>query len=321
MRPAVLIRVARDFTDDGEIARIASAAFPDWPRNGAAVAAARERRGDRFHHAMVVEGKAGLAAYGFIEVPDVAAAPGRIRVGLVTDPARLGQGIGAILYDALEAEARRRGATELVCEAHDSHPRALPFAEKRGYAVYNARIQSRLHLAGIDTGCIGRSIDAHTDRLFACGVRIASYRQMVMAAADAPRHLYELFSALWQDVPFGISGAGTTFEAFVAEELDDPAFQAAGCFIALDGADWIGMCLQSAAPDHLFNSMTGVVPRWRRHGLARWLKLHAIRYALEIGAVEVRTANDAANVGMLALNRELGYVPVDTDRRLRKALA
>lgn len=320
MRPAVLIRAARDFTDDGEIARIASAAFPDWPRTGAEVAAARERRGSRFHHATVVEAEAGLAAYGYIEVPDVAAAPGRIRIGLVTDPAHLGQGIGAVLYDALEAEARRHGATELVCEALDSHPRALPFAEKRGYAVYNARIQSRLHLDGIDTGRVGRSIDAHADHLFACGVRIVSYRQMVMVTLEAPRRLYELFSALWRDVPFGISGAGPTFEAFVAEELDDPAFRAAGSFIALDGDDWIGMCAQSAAPDHQFSSMTGVVPRWRRHGLARWLKLHAIRYALEIGAVEVRTANDAANVGILALNRELGYVPVDTDRRLRKAL-
>jgi GNAT superfamily N-acetyltransferase len=66
--------------------------------------------------------------------------------------------------------------------------------------------------------------------------------------------------------------------------------------------------------------MTGVVRRWRRLGLARWLKLHSIRYALETGAREIRTYNDGSNSGMLALNRALGFSPVATDLRLKKEL-
>jgi mycothiol synthase len=66
--------------------------------------------------------------------------------------------------------------------------------------------------------------------------------------------------------------------------------------------------------------MTGVVRRWRRRGLARWLKLHSIRHALESEASEMRTYNDEANTDMLALNRTLGFVPVETDLRLKKEL-
>ena len=125
---------------------------------------------------------------------------------------------------------------------------------------------------------------------------------------------------LWHDVPFGISGADPTFEAFVSEELSDPAFSSAGTFVALDGASWIGLCAQTSGEGRLMTSMTGVVRAWRRHGLARWLKLHSIRYALDVEAREIRTFNDAANEGMLTLNRALGFEPVETDLRMKKEL-
>jgi hypothetical protein len=66
--------------------------------------------------------------------------------------------------------------------------------------------------------------------------------------------------------------------------------------------------------------MTGVVRRWRRQSVARWLKLHSIRYALETEADEIRTFNDVANTGMLALNRALGFEPLATELRVKKEL-
>jgi GNAT superfamily N-acetyltransferase len=314
------VRAARDAADDDEIARIASAAFPDWPLTGPEVAAARRRRADRFHLRLVAEDADCLAAYGYIEVPYVAATTGRLRILLLVDPARSGRGTGSTLYCALETEARQRGASELVGEVLESHPRALRFVQDRGYTVYNSRVESRLSMASVRPAQIAQAIDEHTDRLFASGLRIASYQQMLPAAADAPRRMYELFRELWHDVPFGLTGDDATYDTYVAEELEDPEFQSAGSFVALDGDDWVGMCTNAAPPDRLVTTMTGVVRRWRRQSVAHWLKLHSIRYALDMGFDEIRTFNDVANTGMLALNRALGFEPLATELRVKKEL-
>jgi len=44
-----------------------------------------------------------------------------------------------------------------------------------------------------------------------------------------------------------------------------------------------------------------------RPRLARWLKLHTIRWALERRAPEMRTFNDAVNEAILGLNQSLGF--------------
>ena len=321
MNRQITVRPAHATADNDEIARIITAVHPDWPRTGAEIAAAAIRRGERFHLKFVAEDTLGqLAGYGFLEVPDVAAAEGRLRMRVTLDPARVGNGIGAALYNALESEARQRGAIELCTEVLASNPRAERFATGRGYTVYNRRIESRLSLGTVVPERIARGIDWHTDQLFSTGIRIATYRQLALAVATAPRQMYDLIVDLWRDVPFGISGADPTFESFLSEELGDPAFSSAGTFVALDGLNWIGLCAQTSAEGRLMTSMTGVVRAWRRHGLARWLKLHSIRYALEVEAREIRTFNDAANEGMLTLNRALGFVPVETDLRLKKDL-
>ncbi len=320
MNRRITVRPAHASADNDEIARIVSAANPDWPRSGADIAAAAYRRRARFHRKFVAERAPGqLAGFGFLELPDVAATEGRFRVRVTVDPSWFGQCIGAALYKTLESEAPRRGATGLCCEVLAAHPRAQRFALDRGFVVYNRRIESRLRLCAVNPGRVARGIDVATDRFFATGLRIASYRQLTLGE-QAPRRLYELFVELWRDVPFGVRGDDPTYESFLAEELDDPAFRPAGTFVALDGTRWVGLCAQSVGSDHLLTSMTGTVRRWRRRGLAHWLKLHSIRYALEVDAGEIRTFNDEANTDMLAVNRALGFMPVATDLRLKKEL-
>ena len=320
MQRRITVRPAHASADNDEIARIVSAVHPDRQRTGAEIAAAARRRGQRFHQKFVAEVAPGqLAGFGFLEVPDVAATRGRFRVRVTVDPSRIGLGIGAALYETIEAEARLHGATELCSEMLASQPRAQRFAFDRGFIVYNRRIESRLKVRDIDPERIARDIDAAADRFFDTGLRIASYRQLALGE-EAPRRLYELFVELWRDVPFGIRGDDPKYESFVAEELGDPAFRSAGTFIALDGSHWVGMCAQCTGRDHLLTSMTGVVRCWRRHGLARWLKLHSIRHALESEVSEMRTYNDEANTDMLALNRTLGFVPTEIDLRLKKEL-
>lgn len=321
MTPRIELRAARAPGDFPEIARIANAAFPAWPTTAENLAdAARRRPAERLIRRIVADCGEELAGYAFVEVPDVAAEPGRLRVRVIVDPERIGSGVGARLYEAIEAEARACGARELVTEALAAHPRADRFLRDRGYADCHRRIRSTLDLAQVDASAIGRGIDQLTDRFFSDAIRIACYRQMTDACADAPLRLYRLFDELWQDVPFGLSGAGPSFGAFAAEVLQDASFVPEGTMIALDGERWIGLAALERGADYLLASMTGVVRAWRGRGLAHWLKLATIRYALESGFAELRTANDAKNAPILALNRSLGFRPTAVDVRYRKEL-
>lgn len=57
---------------------------------------------------------------------------------------------------------------------------------------------------------------------------------------------------------------------------------------------------------------TGVIRSHRRRGIARVLKMMATRYAAQQGIRRVQTDNRADNVGMLAINQALGFVPGDS---------
>lgn len=315
------LRTVRLPADASELARIFNAVFPDWRTSAQELIDAERRRAPgRMHRKFVADCGERLTGYAFLEVPDVAAKPGRLRVRVLVDPAFVGTGVGARLYEAIEAEAVACGARELVTEALEADPRAHRFLQDRGYADYHRRIRSTLDLAQVDAGMIGRGIDELTDRFFGHAIRIACYRQMDDACVDASMHLYRLFEELWQDVPFGLTGAGPSHEAFVAEVLQDPRFVPAGTMIALDGERWIGLAALERGADYVLASMTGVVREWRGRGLARWLKLATIRQALESGFAELRTENDATNEAILALNRSLGFRPTAVDIRYRKEL-
>lgn len=303
------------------VARLRSACFPEWPVAAGEVAAEESRRPrERLHVALVALRDGTLAAYGYVEEPNVAARPGRLRIRVLVDPGQRRHGIGTTLYRTLERRARDIGADELVTEAQAGDAGAPVFLTRCGFAEYHRRIESRLRLTEVDPAAVARGIDAATDRFFPTGVRIATYRQLALAVPDAARRLYALEALLWPDVPFGLAGSVPTFEQYQATELDHPDFLPAATLVALDGVAWVGLCALLDGPGFLLNSMTGVARAWRGRGLARWLKLHSIRWALERGSPEIRTFNDAVNAPILALNRSLGFRAASTELRYRKDL-
>lgn len=319
MTAGLLLRPMEIPRDCEGVAQVRSACFPAWPVSGDEVAGTEARRPrDRLHLAWVAVQQEEIAAYGYVEEPNVAAMPGRIRIRVLVAPARRGRGIGGALYDTLLGRALEAGATELVTEAADDDAPAQRFLARRGFAEYHRRIESRLALADVEPTKVARGIEALTDAFFPAGVRIATYRQLLLAVSDAARRLYDLDAMLWADVPFGVTGSGPTFEQYQALELADPDFLPQATFVALDGDRWIGLGALMTGPGFLLNSMTGVAREWRGRGLARWLKLHTIRWALERGTPELRTFNDAINEAILALNRSLGFRAASAEVRYRK---
>ncbi len=85
--------------------------------------------------------------------------------------------------------------------------------------------------------------------------------------------------------------------------------------MALDQGRYVGV---SALADEyedrtrLATDYTGVIPSYRRRGIATALKLCCIHYAHTHGANTIRTGNDAANP-MYQLNVGLGFKPVPSE--------
>ena len=307
--------------DCAGMASVRTTCFPDWPISAAEMADEEARRPPkRLHRALVAHDGHTMLGYGFVQEPDVAARPGRLRFRVLVAPEHRRSGVGSALYTALCTLVNDAGATELVTEALADDEGAARFLARHGFVEYHRRVENRLHLAKVDPTTVGRAIDTHVDAFFASGVRIASFRQLRLAHADAPRRLYDLDTILWADVPFGLSGALPTYEQYVVAEIDHPDFMPAGTFIALDGGRWIGVSALIRQPGFLLNSMTGVLREWRSRGLARWLKLHTLRHALECGATEIRTFNDSINPAILALNDSLGFRVAAVQVRCRKEL-
>src|SRR4051794_3870530 len=74
------------------------------------------------------------------------------------------------------------------------------------------------------------------------GIRFSNFA--AVGGSDGERRLYELNRACSRDIPN--RGEFYTFEEYVAERIDDPAFVAEGVVIALHEDEWIGMCALSS---------------------------------------------------------------------------
>lgn len=321
MKAGLALRDMRVPDDCAGVASVCTACLPDWPISAGTVADEEARRpAGRMHRALVALDGDTLVGYGFIQEPDVAAREGRLRIRVLVAPERRHAGVGSSLYEALCRIGDDAGATELVTEAQADDAESPPFLARRGFVEYHRRVESRLSLADVNPTAVGRAIDAHVDAFFASGVRIVTFRQLCLAQADAARRLYDLDTTLWADVPFGLTGALPSYEQYVAAEIDHPDFMPAATFIAVDGERWIGISALIRRPGFLLSSMTGVVREWRSRGLARWLKLHTLRHALECGATEIRTFNDSINPAILALNASLGFRVAAVQLRYRKEL-
>ena len=148
------------------------------------------------------------------------------------------------------------------------------------------------------------------DRLHAAGVVIKSYAEL----ADDPacdRKLYALVEQANQEMPNIGQFDDRSFDQFVNDHLHSPDMLPDAYFVAVHGDDYVGVSeLFAGAEATVFDTKTtGVLPAYRRLGIALALKVRAIRYAQKHNATRVTTGMDASNAPIVTLNQRLGFVP------------
>jgi GNAT superfamily N-acetyltransferase len=223
--------------------------------------------------------------------------PGKGRFWIGVRPSWRGHGIGAALYEHVEAYLRAHGAWRLRTSVDDDRD-AERFLAQRGFRGGKVDVVSELALAGV----LLPDVEIPT------GMRVVPLRD----ARDRERDLFEICAAGEIDMPGEEPETAFFFDDWLQDDYGSPALSDDGSFVALDGERAVALAFLTVDPARriAYNQMTATLPSHRRQGLALAVKAAAARWAAAEGYERIVTENDETNAGMLAVNERLGYRPL-----------
>jgi GNAT superfamily N-acetyltransferase len=214
-------------------------------------------------------------------------------------------------------EWRRRGIGTALLERALAHlaeaPRVFTFADEAGRSFAASRgfeLTQTMRVSAVDP----RTVDAGE-----LGTTAVELRPL---AEVGPEETFAVDSVAVMDVPADESPDRVEYEQWLERHWRNPDFDLAASYAArVDGR---AVAVTYTAADYpgarAANAFTGVLPEYRGRGLARLVKLAAIRDLSERGVTLLVTDNDERNAPMLAINRRLGYEPFTERRGYRKEL-
>jgi GNAT superfamily N-acetyltransferase len=125
------------------------------------------------------------------------------------------------------------------------------------------------------------------------------------------RKLYDLDIEATDDVPKTAPWPVPSFDEWKTFWFENPAHTPERFWIAREGGAIAGLSVIGYPPKrgHPWTSFTCTARAVRGRGIARALKYATVKQAIEHGATQVETQNDAENAPILHLNEEMGYRP------------
>lgn len=307
------LREPRKPDDFPGVAAVLSAADPDWPVTPDLLRVWDAAHDPALYRLELVAEQAGrIVGVGQVGHDDFAFEEWRYFGGITVHPDARGQGVGTALYGALMERLRARGAQDIrtMLSDQDRDAPGRAFLAARGFTRTWDRYESRLHTADADLGAFDDLMTAVSQG----GVQLRSVADLAGDPAR-DRRLWELDWRLFQDVPMGQALTRRPFEAWVKQELDDPTFSHELSFVAVrpdvddpETGPYVGYSTLMRNPAGFYViGMTGVRREDRGRGVAKALKVAAMRALAAAGGGEIRTFNDPPNKAMLGMNRALGF--------------
>lgn len=213
--------------------------------------------------------------------------------------------IGLELVEFLVAKATETGAKVVGSIAFTSSPEMVQVFKSLGFSEGQHNPVSALKLQEFDDSRFAREIANGNGS----GWEIRTLTELSDRFPDAwIEMVWRLEMDLMADVPLQAQFTEIPLETYRRQVLD-PHFDRSSSFIALVDDEWVGMTRihrNHVDPKLAATGLTGVRKPYRRQGIARALKLHALQWAKKNGIERVGTDNEANNP-MLKLNVELGF--------------
>ncbi|MFN4218250.1 MAG: GNAT family N-acetyltransferase [Candidatus Bipolaricaulia bacterium] len=217
------------------------------------------------------------------------------------------RGIGRALYERIVGDLYALKAVRAFTSAREDYPRSIAFLQKNGFSEIRRTWESRLPVRTFEFSKFAH----YLEKFSAHGLTISTLAQERQRDPNCLKKLHELYVVIMEDVPHPDQYTPVDFEHFVRYSIEHPDAIAEGYFIAKDGERYIGQSnlrTSKDEPKDLYQGLTGVRREYRGKGVAMALKLKTIEYAHAHGYEIIKTWNDSANVGMLAINEKLGFM-------------
>ena len=250
------------------------------------------------------------------------ARPGTFRLAIHADPAADPNLTRRALFDRLLQAAAASGAAAIQAEVAETDVGALELFRDNGFMESNREWESVLDVERFDF-----SPYEDTERHVAeQGITIATLAEERKRTTDHDalhRAVHAMEVTCARDDPSNDEDdRGLPYERYLKVIL--PTIVVDGYFLAKDGERYVGVSNffhSPSEPGRLKQGLTGVLPAYRRRGIAIALKVRTIRYAREHGYQTISTRNNTQNAPMLAINERLGFQKLPAWITLERTLA
>jgi GNAT superfamily N-acetyltransferase len=244
---------------------------------------------------MVVDGVD--VGYGVINDPFWFHSRDRLEIVIVCPEAEHFESFFDFLFD----RGVELGANQLGAMTFTTRPWEVSHIESRGFTLVQRNCESAVDLTEFDP----------KDHLapLTPSMRILSLPELAEEYPDTWKQMaWRIEMDLMSDVPLPEPFKEEPFEDWVVG-LESPTAQNEASFVLLDGDKLIATCqlVPNLLDPSLSNTgLTGVLPEYRRKGLARAIKSHVLQWGKARGIRQIWTDNEENNP-MYQLNLELGY--------------
>lgn len=231
------------------------------------------------------------------------------------------QGIGGALLGRMLDELRISGAAAARVRVQMDQGETVAFLTRRSFSEYDHKVVLELSLARLETAAVNRVAQEHAERVASVGVSILSLADWSRQDPCCLRKLLPAYNAVGHDVPLPDPYKPITMDE-LRRFLAGSDLSSEGFFVAIHEGNAVGFTylLEPRGGDHVIVGMTGVLPKFRRLGIATALKLEEIRYARSRGIPTMVTGASAKNVASIAVNERLGFGRAWEEIRLERRL-
>jgi GNAT superfamily N-acetyltransferase len=245
--------------------------------------------------------------------------PQRFYIGVFVLPEYQRRGIGAALFEQVLAGLQAFDPRVLRANAYSTQPDGLRFFEKRAFREVWRETPNQLDVTGFDPSPYA----GLEQSLLHEGIEIKTLRDL----QDDPtcnRRLYDLYWQIFDTLPHEESEVThMEFDDWVTAMLDESQVPFEAYFIALHNDEYIGLkelYLDISNKSVLQGGLLGVLPAYRRRGIALALHLRAIAYARLNGYRLIKSSTGAEHSPMQSLFAKLGYVKLYDWYQMEKRL-